>query len=328
MSALTETPKQVLVGTNHLIQVGGSELYTYDLLKELNRREDVEVEYFALEIGEMADRIEEEVGVTFMSKNHYDLMLVSHNTTVKALSHFKEGLITQVCHSATVELEQPSPYADYHVGITEEVCESLSKKGYPNDLVLNGIDVDQKCPMKEVNKDLKVVLSLCQSDDANELLANVCDKQGVEFVHFNKHKNPTFNIENKINEADLVVGIGRSVYDAMACGRPCIVFDNRNYNGNRADGYLEPELFEEFVQTNCSGRYHNLTFTEDDLMREFERFKPQDGEKLRQIAEEKLDVRTTTEQLLQTPNRINWKMRWRKSARAFFNSNLNSSSVV
>jgi len=318
MNSYIESPKQVLVGTNHLVQVGGSELYTYDLLKELNSREDVEVEYFAFETGEMADRIEEEIGVPFMSKNQYDLMLVSHNSTVKALHHFKKGLITQICHSTTVELEQPSPYADYHVGITEEVCESLSKKGYPNDLVLNGIDVNQKRPLREVNEELKVVLSLCQSDDANELLANACDKQGVEFKHFNKHKNPTFNIEEQINQADLVVGIGRSIYDAMACGRPCIVFDNRDYNGNRADGYLEPELFDEFVQTNCSGRHQNLTFTADDLMREFEKYNPEDGEKLREIAGEKLDVHTTAEQLLQIPNRIDWKTRWRKRRRVLF----------
>ena len=38
-----------------------------------------------------------------------------------------------------------------------------------------------------------------------------------------------FNIEDKINEADLVVGIGRSLLDAMSCGRPVVSFDDRIY---------------------------------------------------------------------------------------------------
>src|SRR5690606_35238485 len=112
-------------------------------------------------------------------------------------------------------------------------------------------------------------------------LSRACDKTGVKFLHFNKFKNPTFDIECEINKADLIVGIGRSVYDAMACGRPCIVFDSRDYNGNRADGYLVPDLFDEFVQFNCSGRYRNIRFNEDDLIREFEKYDPNDGKKLR-----------------------------------------------
>ncbi len=315
MNAFTEKPKQILVGIYQLDHVGGAELYTFDLLNELRKHEDVEVEFFAINQGRLSERVEQELGIPFMSKEHYDLILATHNATVDAIHD--RGPVVQICHGAILELENPSIYADYHIGITEEVCESLSEKGYPNELVLNGIDVTQKRPIREVNEDLQVVLSLCQSEEANELLASACDKEGLEFLHFNKHKNPTFHIEREINKADLVVGIGRSVYDAMACGRPCVVFDSRDYNGNRADGYLHPELFDEFVQTNCSGRYRNLAFTEDNLRREFDKYNPADGEKLREIAEEKLNVEQTAQELLEVADRINWETKMQKNVRVF-----------
>src|SRR5690606_39428808 len=54
----------------------------------------------------------------------------THNATVDAIHD--RGLTVQICHGAILDLEHPSLYADYHVGITKEVCDSLSEKGYPN----------------------------------------------------------------------------------------------------------------------------------------------------------------------------------------------------
>ena len=307
--------KRVLVGTYYLDHVGGSELYAVDLLRELHRREDVEVEFFAVVRGKLADYLVNEVGIPFRSTDRYDLIIAAHNVTVDILRKETKGTIVQVCHGTIADLELPSPHADIHVGISQEVCDSLSEKGCPNKLVLNGLDLQQKRPIKLPNPALKVVLSLCQSDEANQLLAKACAKKGLEFLLFNKHRNPTFHIEREINNADLVVGIGRSVFDAMACGRPCVVFDQRDYNGNRGDGYLYPELFDAFIQHNCSGRYRNQAFSEADLLREFDRYDPDDGARLRRIAEDKLDVVAMADALLSMENHISWKTRLMKSKR-------------
>lgn len=288
--------KSVLVGIYSLDHVGGAEMYTCDLVKQLKKRDDIEVEFFAILQGKLCDYLRDELGVSFMSKNEYDLILVTHNVTVEAL--YRKGPIIQICHGAILELELPSPYADFHVGISREVCDSLDKKGFENILVLNGLDLEQKRCLTPLNPQLKKVLSLSQSEDANMMLRNVCSKLGLEFLSFNKHKNPTFHIEQRINEADLVVGIGRSVYDAMACGRPCIVFDSRDYNGNKGDGYLHPYLFNDFVKANCSGRYLGKHFSEDMLIDEFRKFNPNDGEELRKLAEVHLNVERTAADLL------------------------------
>lgn len=290
--------KSVLVGIYSLDHVGGAEMYTCDLIKQLKKGDDIEVEFFAILQGKLCDYVRDELGVSFMSRKEYDLILVTHNVTAEAL--YKKGPIIQICHGAILELELPSPYADFHVGISREVCDSLDRKGFENVLVLNGLDLQQKRPEKPIYPQLKKVLSLSQSEDANTMLRNVCDKLGLEFLSFNKHKNPTFHIEQRINEADMVVGIGRSIYDAMACGRPCIVFDSRDYNGNKGDGYLHPYLFNDFVKTNCSGRYLGKHFSEDTLIDEFRKYNPNDGAELRKLAEEHLNVERTAVDLLET----------------------------
>ena len=63
-----------------------------------------------------------------------------------------------------------------------------------------------------------------------------------------KAKDNVFNIENIINEADLVVGIGRSIYDSMACGRCVISYDYRVYNNKPlGDGYISKEKIEKHI---------------------------------------------------------------------------------
>lgn len=301
---MTEQKKKILIGIHQLDHVGGAEMYTYDLIKELSRHDDLTVEFFALNEGMLAEKVKHELGVSFMEQDSYDLILATHNSTIEVLH--QHGPTIQICHGAILELEHPSIYADFHVGITEEVCESLTVKGYPNELILNGLDLEQKQSIAAVNPDLTNVLSLCQSEAANQLIAQACEEMNIEFAHFNKHKNPTLNIENEINKADLVVGIGRSIYDAMACGRPCLVFDARDYNGNKGDGYLHPDIFDELVTTNCSGRYLNQTFEKDDIVTELEKYQAEDGEKLREIAKEKLDVKSTAQQLLSVDEHIDW----------------------
>lgn len=310
MNISLKRPKKVLVGTRHLYQVGGSELYTIDLLRALKSRQDVEVEFFTLYEGELSERVEREYGIPFMSKEKYDIIFASHTVTVDALR--KRGPVIQICHGIFPEVEQPFPYADYHVGISQEICDHLQKENYASQLVLNGLDLEEKRPQGTPSDELKTVLSLCQSEEANELLAKVCIRAGVELFHYNKNKNPTFNIQNEINKADMVVGIGRSIYDAMACGRPCIVFDWRDYNGNKGDGYLHPHLFEQFVQTNCSGRYRNLEMDEEALLREFGQYNANDGLLLRRLAEERLDIRKTAEELLQIEQNIDIQAKFAK----------------
>lgn len=312
--------KKILVATNHLAEIGGSELYTYDLIKALNVRPDVEVEYFTFNKGLISDKIEEELHTSFMNKKRYDLIFANHNSSVKEL--FSKAPIIQICHGTVPELEQPSPLADYHVAISDEISDHLLNMGYANDVILNGIDVQAKKPVCPLNNTLQSVLSLCQSDKANAKLKAICRAKGLHFQTYNKQENPTISIEQKINLFDLVVGIGRSIYDAMACGRPSLIYDHRGYNGNKADGYLRPENFSKYVQMNCSGRYLNRQYQEKELIRELEKYNPEDGRKLRNIALAQLNAYKMVNQLLNIEEQLNWRNRFNKWKRFTENTRL------
>ncbi|MDM8176220.1 MULTISPECIES: glycosyltransferase family 4 protein [Olivibacter] len=312
--------KKVLVATNHLEGVGGSELYTYDLIKALSELLGIEVEYFTFDKGLISDKIEGELKVPFMSKKKYDLIFANHNTTVREL--FSRAPIIQICHGVLPELEQPSPLADFHVAISEEVSLHLNELGYQNEVILNGIDIQTKKPTSSPNQKLKRVLSLCQSEKANIALKEICASKGLDFSSYNKHKNPIIEVEKVINRFDLVVGIGRSIYDAMACGRPCLIYDNRGYNGNRADGYLRPEKFWKYITKNCSGRYLNRQYKETELIREMEKYDPKDGERLREIALSTLNAHDMARNLLLMTDYLTWQNRLNKWKRFTSNTKL------
>ena len=100
-----------------------------------------------------------------------------------------------------------------------------------------------------------------------------------------------WHIEDLINDADIVVGIGRSLYDAMACGRVCISWDNRKLNPFTGCGYVTASNWHTFAKTNFTGRGFPAINSVDMLVAELQKYNPADGASMRTIAEAELDVR-------------------------------------
>lgn len=305
--------KNILVATNHLHSIGGTEMYTYYLIKALSGMPGLRVEYFTLKKGEISLKIEKELGVGFRTKRTYDLIIANHFPVVKRL--FKDGPIIQVCHGVSHDLEKPWPYADLHIAVSEEVARHLASQGIRSQVVLNGIDTEVFKPSRELNKEVRTILSLCQGEEANRMLQRICEDKGITLLTVNKFKNPTFDIAAEINKADLVVGLGRSVYDAMACGRPGVIFDSRPYMGVKGDGYLCPDKFREYVRYNCSGRYSNSVYNTGELAAEILQYDPRHGPLLRNIAVEQLDVRKMAAQMITAGSKLGLHAKVRKQLR-------------
>ena len=277
----------ILVANNHLVNPGGSETFTYTLIKELIRRE-FDVEYFTLIKGYFSNRMESELGVKFKRKKTYDLILANHNTCVEALVGC--GFIIQTCHGIFPKLEQPSSYANFHVSISQEVQNHLALKNYASTLILNGIDIEKFYSKSKINNVVTNVLSLCQSDEANNFIKKNCDELNINFNFINKNSNPIWDVEELINEADLVIGLGRSVYEAMACGRPVLIFDHREYSESFADGYVTNILASSLVN-NCSGRFFKIKLTDEMMKNEILKFDQKDGEVLRKFVVDNMNIK-------------------------------------
>lgn len=286
--------KNILVANHHLHKPGGTETYTYSIIEELVGRGH-QVEYFTFCRGEIAGRIEDNFGVSYMRRRRYDLILASHNTCVDYL--FNKGFLMQTCHGIFPELEQPSPNADAYVTISAEVRDHLKKSGYGSKVILNGINLERYNSIIPVKESLRCVLSLCHSEAAHNLLRTACDKIGAKLLVLDKYKNPVWRVAQVINEADLVVGVGRSAYEAMACGRPVIVFDHREYYPACGDGYVK-DIIERSIYNNCSGRFSNKHFTAEDIETEFAKYTASDSLFFRKYAEKNFNIKIAVDRYL------------------------------
>jgi hypothetical protein len=253
----------ILVANHWLEKLGGSETFTYTLTGELVRQGH-NVDLFTFRHGMVSERIRKDFGVGENLRNKYDLILANHYTCVEKLHSL--GFTIQTCHGIFPKLEQPSPKADRYVAISAEVSEHLQKAGFKSTIILNGIDCKRFSPVKMVNIQPERLLSLVHSDEANKVVEKACKISGVKFMAANKYKNPVWDVENLINEADVVVSLGRGAYESMACGRSVVVFDNRKYFNSCGDGYLYYlGNLAKSIENNCSGRALNIPFNASGL---------------------------------------------------------------
>ncbi|NRR92005.1 UDP-glycosyltransferase [Winogradskyella undariae] len=291
--------KKILVANARLNRLGGSETFAYTLIEELKSREDIYVEYFTFEKGKVSERIEQELSVQFMSLPKYDLILANHYTCVQEL--YKKGFLIQTCHGIYPILEQPYALADAHVAISQEVKNHLYNLGFKSNIIYNGINTNRFYDKKPVKKQLKKVLSLCHSKEANDFIKSICEDLNVEYLQAYKFKNAVWNIEDSINNADLVVGLGRSAYEAMACGRPVVIYDNRTYFESCGDGYVKDKL-ELSLLNNCSGRYFKIKYDKESLKKEFLKYKKEDGEFFREEALKNFNIIHSVDQYFELWN--------------------------
>lgn len=283
---------KILVANHSLKQAGGTETFTYTLIGELKKRKH-EIEYFCFEKGEYSDRIEQDYGISFKRSEKYDLILANHHTTVKALR--KTGFIVQTCHGIFPALEQPSKFADGLVSISQEVQYHLLRKGFKSLIIHNGVDCTRYKPIKPLRETQPKVLSLCHSEDAHKIVQQACKSLNLGFSILDKYIDKAWAVEKIINEHDIVVGLGRSAYEALACGRPVIIFDKRKYGIGQGDGYFLYNILEG-LKHNCSGRSLRIEFTQENLIKELIKYNPKHGQIARDYALQTFNITKTTDE--------------------------------
>ena len=282
-----------IVSNNTFSFTGGSETYAYCLIHAL-KRHGYDVDAFTTgPITMVGDEIKK-LGVniyTNLPHKEYDIALASHLSTTKYMHQVAKTSI-QTCHGIYPDLEQPDPNITKLVAISKEVYNHISAKNMCSVVIHNGVDCERFKPITTINNKLKKVFSLAHDQNVNKLIANVCKRIGVEFTWHNKYINPTFNIESKIQEADLVVTLGRGAYESMACGRPVLVLDNRGYSGQGmvGDGMLTSENIDKSLENNCSGRALKKKFNEAILIEELQKYNCELGEFSREYALDKFDI--------------------------------------
>lgn len=285
----------ILIATNHLVLTGGTETWTYTMAKAFKKLYHY-VEVTALSMGPYAKEMKEHgVNIVEKPKDEYHLIILNHNTVLKKLSNVK-GYRIFTSHGTIPGLEQPEDGADQYVAISEEVRDHMKELGYDAHIIRNPVDLDEFKSTREI-EGIKKCLIVTDTKEGFLIASTACSDVKLDYVTHGK-MNPVFSLAEKMNESDIVISLGRGCYEAMACGRPVVIFDYRQYIGKPlGDGLIDRNI-EELMKYNCSGRAKNLEMTAGDVAKELRKADKWQGKDNRRYAEEHFDSKKIAKQYI------------------------------
>lgn len=264
---------KILITINHYNSIGGSETWVDTVKSILSRKHDVDLFIFN-------DRKSE-------PKKNYDLVICNHSTCFHYVKrNINHDRLVFVSHGIVNQLENPPLGADKYYSVSEEV-QAYNRKTFnvKSDVLRNPIDLNVLVPTRGINLSTRKILGILQGETAG---------LRVKELGYNFRLTPIDRFKRKrltradYNYADIVFSLGRGCFEALACGRPVIVYDSRPYQGAKYDGLVTKKNFSMLVQYNCSGRALNGKWNRDRVLLEMDRIVP-DPEYYRSIAEKYFD---------------------------------------
>jgi hypothetical protein len=94
-----------------------------------------------------------------------------------------------------------------------------------------------------------LLLSNNPSDDRWRLLEGACEAAGMSLTRVGGDGRQSADVRAALADADVVIGYGRSILEAMACGRAAYVYD---WNGG--EGWVTPETYAAIEADGIAGR--------------------------------------------------------------------------
>jgi len=255
----------VLLANYSLQNVGGTEKWTFAVAEEMKRRGH-SVDVFTLAKGMTSDHLEEDLGVEVMVRvpldRTYDLQMINHNACLKLLSGVS-GFKLCTSHGPQHQLEEPIAGAHQYVGVSAEVRARYAP--FNMTVIENGINLGEFYPQETVTK-RPVVFCAAKAGKASDMVKEAVERAGMVFMSVHYTDKPIWNIAHVMRAADIVVGSGRTAYEALACGKSVLQFDWRDPRGGPlADGWVTRENVDYLRLFNIAGRGYALNWTVDDL---------------------------------------------------------------
>ena len=295
-------PLKILLANNTLSLLAGSESWLYTLaiqLKKLGHK----VQCFSPELGIISEELDKEgipsfnqistSGVkpwTFVLEetpdHNYDVIIASHNhivrflrnqfpktpiiSTIHGIIHFQNENGKEVWAPEHPELESG---VNQFISTSEEVQEKL-RKDYNIDSIIirNFIDLERFYPKRKISKTPKQFLFNSnyhgKDDPEVAVLREVVKHYGAKLTAIGMNFTQTFDIIKAIQDADIVVGMGRSVLEGVAAGRLGIVHGRWGTGGVIHEGSIDEIRRFNFSGRNSGGKY----LTSEELIKEIDQF--------------------------------------------------------
>jgi hypothetical protein len=248
---------RLLLATNHL-GLGGSESYLLTVAEQLDRLGH-ETRLYAPEPGDGVE-VARERGIAVVGdaglEEDYDAALVQDAGVSLRLADRRPGLPQLfVAHSAMFDLQTP-PQLDGVVGLVvalnERVANRMRSLATEVEVVRlrQPIDTARFAPrgaLPDVPR-RALLLSNTPNDDRLALLEAACAEAGIELARLGGAAGRAADVRPALAEAEIVIGYGRSVLEAMSFGRAAYVYD---WKGR--DGWVTPETYPAMEADGFAG---------------------------------------------------------------------------
>jgi len=227
-------------------------------------------------------------------EERFDICHAHHNVMAESVrTVFPKLPMVFMSHGILPFPEQP-PIPDTnigrYIGVSEEVATHLQLRTDTDvvQIVRNPVDSVKFSPNGKPADPLRRVLVLSNKmpEDKLAVVEQACSAVGAE-LHLAGGANSVAqdDLPAVINNADVVVSLGRGVIETMMCGRVPVVYD---YQGG--DGMVVPRVVEDLARCNFSGRVLGIDYTVSELTEILRGYRQTFGLELREKAVEMFDA--------------------------------------
>lgn len=293
----------IVLATDALAAVGGSETYLYTVAGNLVRLGH-RVTAHANRQGRMSDEFRE-LGVEVVYEDGLpetcDGVLVQDVGMAYALAdRWPDRPQVFVCHSALFDAQLPPT-----VPVPGSVVVTLSDRNGDRIRAMPGeyeivrlrqpIDSVRLAPRGGPGQRPRRALLLGNylAGDALGTIVEAWSPAKVEVVQVGNLTQPTLDVAAAIADADIVVGKGRAVLDAMSCGRPAFLYDAFG-----SDGWVTAASYDALEADAFAGQSNPRVMGADDLRDALDEYDPAMGHVNRELVLKHHQDRKHTEALV------------------------------
>lgn len=301
--------------TCYRLDLTGTSTYTFTLASEL-RKKGIDVDVFSPfpeimsgELKKIGVRVHE--NLEEVTDEKYACIIAQHNILALMVRSIKpEVPMIFLSHGVLLPqafIEVP-PSIDVniqkYIAVSEEVKDNLvlNHRVSPKnvEVVRNFVNVNRFFPQSEISERPKVVLFISNlfASKVYRTIKDACKKLNLKLNIVGKTKKVP-NIEDYINQADIVVSLGRGILEGMACGRAAIVYD---YQGG--DGMISEENITEIRKHNFSGRRFKKNYGVTDLIQEIKKYEKCMGKINREIILKDYSVSLVSDKIINICNQV------------------------